>query len=114
TEYLDDGGPTCYGLDGEPIVPFPVYRDAEDGYRDGQDVDPSTGASQGEPPSGPDGSQTYPEQRPRGSQVSWSGLPLSAATYDRAAVGVAVAPALGVTPAEVPDVAVLLFAPAAR
>ncbi|HVM26801.1 MAG TPA: MCE family protein, partial [Mycobacteriales bacterium] len=46
TEYLDDGGPTCYGLDGEPIVPFPVYRDAEDGYRDGQDVDPSTGASQ--------------------------------------------------------------------
>jgi virulence factor Mce-like protein len=119
-EYLDDPGPTCYGLTGEPIRPFPTYRNPEDGHRDGQNVDPETGRTDGPPPTGPEGPYTYPDQRRKAPQdqarsgASGSGMPLSAATYDRVAVGRAVAPSLGLQVDEVPDIAVLLFAPAAR
>jgi virulence factor Mce-like protein len=118
-EYLDDGGPTCRGLY-QHEVPFPEYRDANDGYRDGQAVDPATGVSQGSPPSGPSGPYTYPDQRRQGSggggtsATNGSATPFSPASYDRAAVGEAVAPALGLSADSVPDVAVLLFAPLAR
>ncbi|MFP5218129.1 MAG: MCE family protein, partial [Actinomycetes bacterium] len=120
-EYLDRSGPTCRSLGAGPRErPIPEYQDAEDGYRDGQEVNPATGERSGEPPDGPSGPYTYPDQRRKAPQdsgagtTSASGLPLSAATYDRAAVGAVVAPALGVAPSEVPDVAVLLFAPVAR
>ncbi len=121
-EYLDDGGPTCRGLVGPPEVPFPEYRDARDGYRDGQQVDERNGERSGGPPDGPDGPYTYPDQRRQGpdgapgesSSASASATPFSPASYDRAVVGAVVAPALGVTAGEVPDVAVLLFGPVAR
>jgi phospholipid/cholesterol/gamma-HCH transport system substrate-binding protein len=118
-EYLDDPGPTCFGLEGEPIRPFPTYRNPDDGHRDGQGLDPRTGRTDGPPPDGPGGPYTYPDQRrkapqDRGTSTSGSVMPSSAVTYDRVAVGRAVAPALGLQPDEVPDVAVLLFAPVAR
>jgi phospholipid/cholesterol/gamma-HCH transport system substrate-binding protein len=46
--YADDAGPTCFGLDGEPVRPFPTYRNPDDGYRDGEEVDPWTGQPPGE------------------------------------------------------------------
>jgi hypothetical protein len=55
--------------------------------------------------------QTECEREP---QSSPGATPFSPASYDAAAVGVAVAPAFGVQPDEVPDIAVLLFAPVAR
>jgi phospholipid/cholesterol/gamma-HCH transport system substrate-binding protein len=120
-EYLDDNGPTCrsLGTSGRER-PVPEYREGQDGYRDGQEVDPGTGQRSGSPPDGPGGPYTYPDQRRKAPQDSGrasttaSVMPFSPASYDKAAVGATVAPALGVTPAEVPDVAVLLFAPVAR
>jgi phospholipid/cholesterol/gamma-HCH transport system substrate-binding protein len=120
-EYLDDNGPTCrsLGTSGRER-PIPEYREGEDGYRDGQEVDGPTGQRSGEPPSGPSGPYTYPDQRRKAPQdggtsgASASAMPFSPASYDKAAVGATVAPALGVPPSEVPDVAVLLFGPVAR
>ncbi len=116
-QYFDDGGPTCRGLV-EHEVPFPVYRDGEDGYRDGQGVDPGTGRSDGAAPTGPNSPCTYPDQNrvgcPRSRTTSASVTPFSPASYDRTAVGATVAPLLGVAPDQVPDVAVMLFAPMAR
>lgn len=110
-EYLDDAGPTCRGLEPNREVPMPEYREGQDGYRDGQQVDPSTGQRSGSPPSGSDGEDdTYHDD----DQARAAATPFSPASYDRAAVGAAVAPALGLTAAEVPDVAVLLFGPVAR
>ena len=97
--YGDDTGPTCFGLDGERIRPFPVYKEATDGYCDDQERQP--------------GVQTECEREPQGPPPPGA-TPFSPASYDAAAVGVAVAPALGVQPEEVPDVAVLLFAPMVR
>ncbi len=105
-EYLDDPGPSCYGLIGEPIRPFPTYREAEDGYRDGQQIDTSTGRNDGPPPAGPEGPYTYPDQRRKAPQDAGSST-----TSGRAALGRAVAPALGMRPDEVPDVAVVLLTP---
>ncbi|HWH30504.1 MAG TPA: MCE family protein, partial [Mycobacteriales bacterium] len=120
-EYLDRSGPTCRSLGAGPRErPIPEYQDARDGYRDGQQVDPETGERSGDPPEGPSGPYTYPDQRRRAPQdagagtTSGSGMPLSAAAHDRAAVGAVVAPVLGVAPSDVPDVAVLLLAPVAR
>ena len=125
-EYLDDGGFTCrsLGTSGRER-PIPEYRDGEDGYRDGQGVNPSTGERDGPPPAGPEGPYTYPDQRRQGPDgapggpdrntfAEQSATPFSPASYDKAAVGVVVAPAYGVQPEEVPDIAVLLFGPVAR
>ncbi len=118
-EYLSDLGPTCRGLVGPPEVPFPEYVEADDGFRDGQGVNERTGERDGEPPTGPEGPYTYPDQRRQGgsgggTSTQGSATPFSPASYDRDAVGAVVAPALGVSPGEVPDVAVLLFGPVAR
>jgi len=100
--YGEDSGPTCYGLEGEPIRPFPIYKEVTDGYCDEyEDATPGvqTTCVRG-------GQQASPAQA--------GPTPASPASYDRAAVGRIVAPALGLPPSEVPDVAVLLFAPVAR
>ena len=34
----DDRGPTCYGLTGPPIVPFPSYYEPKDGYCDKEEA----------------------------------------------------------------------------
>ncbi|HWH29240.1 MAG TPA: MCE family protein, partial [Mycobacteriales bacterium] len=100
--YGEDAGPTCFGLDGEPIRPFPVYTEVTDGYCD--EYEERTPGVQEECVR--DGSA--------GAGAQAAATPFSPASYDKAAVGAVVAPALGVTPSEVPDVAVLLFAPVAR
>ena len=100
--YGEDSGPTCFGLDGDPIRPFPIYKEVIDGYCD--EYEQSTPGVQTECVR-----DTEPEQ-----EESASPTPFSPASYDAAAVGLAVAPAYGVQPSEVPDVAVLLFGPVAR
>ena len=124
-EYLDPSGFTCrsLGTSGRER-PIPEYRDGLDGYRDGQPVEERTGKRGGPPPAGPEGPYTYRDQRRQGPDgapggedrrsVQGSATPFSPASYDKAAVGLAVAPAYGVQPDEVPDVAVLLFGPVAR
>jgi phospholipid/cholesterol/gamma-HCH transport system substrate-binding protein len=102
----------------------PSTPTAQDGYRDGQPVEERTGKRGGPPPAGPEGPYTYRDQRRQGPDgapggedrrsVQGSATPFSPASYDKAAVGLAVAPAYGVQPDEVPDVAVLLFGPVAR
>jgi phospholipid/cholesterol/gamma-HCH transport system substrate-binding protein len=140
-EYTDDAGPTCRSLGRGPRErPIPEYRDGTDGYRDGQPVDERTGKRAGPAPTREDtdddtygGSEPGVDDRqdddgdgyvaqtsqgaatePPGRAVRASGMPLSSLTYDRMAVGAAVAPALGLAADEVPDIAVLLFAPVAR
>ena len=101
--YGEDSGPTCFGLDGEPIRPFPIYKEVTDGYCDDQEQQ--------------QGVQTECEresEQQESSGASSGATPFSPASYDAAAVGLAVAPAFGVLPDEVPDIAVLLFAPMAR
>jgi phospholipid/cholesterol/gamma-HCH transport system substrate-binding protein len=101
--YGDDSPPTCFGLEGEPIRPFPVTKEVTDGYCDEYEQ------------SNPDVQAECPRDRGGHAPPGSSGAtPFSPASYDRAAVGAIVAPALGVRPDEVPDVAVLLFAPVAR
>ena len=100
--YGEDDGPTCFGLEGEPIRPMPVYTEVTDGYCD--EYEQSTPGVQEECVR--DGSA--------GADAQASATPFSPASYDKAAVGAIVAPALGLAPSEVPDVAVLLFAPVAR
>jgi phospholipid/cholesterol/gamma-HCH transport system substrate-binding protein len=99
-EYGEDSGPTCFGLEGEPVRPFPLYKEVRDGYCDDQEQQP--------------GVQTECARERRAPSASAAATTGSPASWDRAAVGAAVAPALGLTPGEVPDVAVLLYAPVAR
>ncbi|MCU1602111.1 MAG: hypothetical protein JWO22_2820 [Frankiales bacterium] len=43
-KYKETIGPTCYGMQGKKIIPFPAYRNPQDGYRDSDPPeDPGTG-----------------------------------------------------------------------
>ena len=47
-KYKETVGPTCYGLQGKKIIPFPAYRNPQDGYRDSAPPDdPGTGPGHG-------------------------------------------------------------------
>lgn len=47
-KYRDTFNPHCFGLVGDPIIPFPEYRNAQDGYRDGDPPrDPGEGPKAG-------------------------------------------------------------------
>jgi virulence factor Mce-like protein len=47
-KYLDTYNPHCYGLGPKPIIPFPAYRNPQDGYRDGAPPEsPGTGPGSG-------------------------------------------------------------------
>ncbi len=95
--YGEDVGPRCFGLDGDPIVPFPITIKVTDGYCD-------------EYEQANEGVQTECVRDEDSGRQSGP-TPFSPAAYDRAALRAQVAPALGLTPPEVPDVAVLLSAP---
>ena len=95
--YGEDTGPTCFGLDGEPIRPFPIYKEVTDGYCD--EYEQRTPGVQTE----------CVRDEPEGSAPTR----FSPGWFDRLAIGAQVAPSLGVTPAEVPDVAPLLLVPVA-
>ena len=100
--YGEDAGPTCTGLPpNAPIRPFPVDVEVTDGYCD-EEEEASPGIT-----NGCRGNQSpVPAADPARA--------LSRSDQDRRAVGAAVAPVLGLTPDEVPDLAVLLFGPMAR
>ncbi|MDP3711007.1 MAG: MCE family protein [Mycobacteriales bacterium] len=94
-QYVDDSGPKCDGLIGEPVRPFQPTYEPRDGYCDEFEA-ASPGVTTGDCRSG---SVTDPPA-----------LLLSSEELERAAV----APALGMAADEVPDVATLLFGPLAR
>lgn len=100
----DDAGPTCRGLPPNPHeIPFPVYRNGKDGYRDGQPVDPKTGR--------------FGSDRTASSGAAASGPTVDPARYlsgdDR--MTRAIAGAVLQQPAgAVPDIATMLFGPMLR
>jgi phospholipid/cholesterol/gamma-HCH transport system substrate-binding protein len=98
----DDDGPTCRGLPpGKAEIPFPVYRNGNDGYRDGQPVDPKTGRYGGATP----------------APAAASGPTVDPARYltgDALMTKAVVGAATGRPVDQVPDIATLLFGPMAR
>lgn len=101
----DDGGPTCRGLPpNEKEIPFPVYRNGEDGYRDGQPVDPKTGRFGSSSPS------PAPAAGASGPTVD----PARYLSGDDAMTKAVVGAVLQQPADEVPDVATMLFGPLAR
>jgi phospholipid/cholesterol/gamma-HCH transport system substrate-binding protein len=105
--YGESSGPTCRGLPpNPPEVPFPVDREVEDGYCDEEEQAP--GVQNGCPRDG--GSGTMPAAEPARALAQ----PQSPRERDRAAVGAAVGPVMGLASSDVPDLAVLLFGPVAR
>ena len=102
--YREDKGPTCKGLPpAEPIRPFPVDQEVEDGYCDEEEKAPGIQNGCHEPsPPGPAASD----------DPARALAPLR--ERERAAIGAVVGPVMGVAPQDVPDLAVLLFGPVAR
>jgi hypothetical protein len=99
----EDAGPTCFGLIGEPIVPFPITVEVTDGYCD--EHEQSNPGVQTECPGRAGGGPPQPPANP---------IPVPAQEQERALVRAAVGPVLGVPATEVPDLATLLFGPVAR
>jgi phospholipid/cholesterol/gamma-HCH transport system substrate-binding protein len=103
--YGEDAGPTCYGLPpNPPVVPMPVYTEVEDGYCDEQEEAPGIQEEcvrEEEPP-------------PSSLAVAEPARALAQRDVERATVGAAVGPVMGLAPRDVPDLAVLLFGPVAR
>jgi virulence factor Mce-like protein len=106
-KYREDRGPTCFGLEGKPIVPMPAYYEPKDGYCDAEEA-AQPGVQTGNCHAGfaPPGDV---------SAQAVSDPVLALGTPDqRSAVGLAVAPVLQLAPDEVPDIATMLFGPLAR
>ena len=103
-KFREDRGPTCFGLKGKPIVPFPAYYEPKDGYCDAEEQaspDVTTGNCHG---------GTVPPGLVRGIANPTGALGAEQARI----VAAAVAPVLSLQPDEVPDIATLLFGPVAR
>jgi phospholipid/cholesterol/gamma-HCH transport system substrate-binding protein len=110
----EDRGPTCFGLEGEPIVPFPVYYEPEDGYCDEFERENEGVQAEGCHASESDAPQPHGASASPASVAADPARALAPRDLDRAAVAAAVGPVLGVAPRDVPDLAVLLFGPVAR
>jgi phospholipid/cholesterol/gamma-HCH transport system substrate-binding protein len=104
----EDSGPTCFGLTGEPIVPFPAHYEPVDGYCD--EYEQSHPGVQAEGCHVSDGSPPAPPA----SAVADPARALTPQAGERAAIGAVAGPVMGVPASEVPDLAVLLFGPVAR
>jgi phospholipid/cholesterol/gamma-HCH transport system substrate-binding protein len=104
-KFRENRGPTCYGLTGKPIVPFPAYYAPKDGY-----CDQAEQANGGKPTNCHAGA-VPPALRARAiaDPTTVLGTP-----EQLAAVGAAVAPVMQLPADEVPDIATLLFGPVAR
>ncbi len=101
--YGEDAGPTCRGLPPNPPErPMPVDQEVEDGFCDEEEKAPGiqNGCHNEEP--APPGAENDPARA------------LAQRELDRAAVNAVVGPIMGLRPAEVPDLAVMLFGPMAR
>ena len=105
-KFREDRGPTCYGLEGKPIVPMPAYYEPKDGYCDAEEqAQPGVQTGNCHQPTPPGGVAA----RAIADPVLALGTP-----EQQEAVGVAVAPVLQLAPTDVPDIATLLFGPLAR
>lgn len=108
-EFKEDRGPTCFGLTGKPIVPFPAYYEPKDGYCDEEEK-----ASPGVTTDNcHDGSGTGQTPGVRAQAISDPALALGG-PVQKHVIGQAVAPVLKIDPEKVPDIATLLFGPVAR
>ncbi|MCW2680334.1 MAG: mammalian cell entry protein [Frankiales bacterium] len=96
-QYKDDRGPECYGLP-NPTVPAPDIN-FQDGFRD--DQGPADSSSEEGGGGGTDA-------------ASDPAVALSSPQGQRQVMGAVLGPVLGVAPADVPDLAFLLFGPMAR
>lgn len=105
-KFRENRPPTCFGLTGKPIVPFPAYYEPKDGYCDAEeDASPgvTTGNCHGGNPAGGIAARA----------ISDPALALGGPVQQHQ-VATAVAPVLQVQPDAVPDIATLLFGPMAR
>jgi virulence factor Mce-like protein len=105
-KFREDRGPTCFGLEGKPVVPMPAYYEPKDGYCDKEEA-ASPGVTTGNchepaPPSGLSARAIADPVRALGGPDQ------------REAIGAAVSPVLQLSPDDVPDIATLLFGPLAR
>src|SRR3954452_20408691 len=105
-KFREDRGPTCFGLQGKPVVPMPAYYEPKDGYCDSEEA-ASPGVTTG---------NCHAPAPPTGLSARAISDPVLAlgGPDQREAVGVAVAPVLQLSPDDVPDIATLLFGPLAR
>jgi virulence factor Mce-like protein len=106
-KFREDRGPTCYGLEGPPIIPFPAYYEPKDGYCDSEEAAQpgvQTGNCHGGsvPPGGVAGRSAQDPVLLLGDDAQ------------RRAVGAAVGPVMSLPAESVPDIATLLFGPVAR
>ena len=106
-KYREDRGPTCYGLEGKPVVPMPAYYEPKDGYCDAEEA-AQPGVQTGNCHAG-----SAPPGDVSAQAISDPVLALGT-PEQRSAVGAAVAPVLQLAPDEVPDIATMLFGPLAR
>jgi len=102
-QFKEDRGPTCFGLTGKPIVPFPAYYEPKDGYCDEEEA-ASPGVTPGNCREG---------GAPR-AQAAVDPAVLLGGPVQRNQVGRAVGPVLELAADDVPDIATLLFGPVAR
>ena len=106
--YGEDDGPTCRGLPpNDPVRPFPVDQEVVDGYCD-REEEAQPGVQNGcreDEGGGEEGGQSAAADPARA---------LAQRDVERATIGAAVGPVMGMAPSDVPDLAVLLFGPMAR
>ena len=106
TEFGDDRGPNCFGLTGKAIRPFPARYEPRDGYCDEEEA-ATPGVTTGH-------CREYASSGPPTARAADDPARALGGAAVRAAVGRAVAPVLGRAPADVPDLATLLFGPLGR
>ena len=104
TQFKDDRGPECYGLEGTPERPAPDIN-FQDGFRDDG---PADSTAEPEDSSGSGGASAA------ANPISNPAAALAAPDVQRSMVDAVVAPVMGVPMDEVPDLAQLLFGPVAR
>jgi virulence factor Mce-like protein len=105
-KFREDRGPTCFGLQGKPVVPMPAYYEPKDGYCDAEEA-ASPGVTTG---------NCHAPAPPGGVAAQAISDPVLAlgGPDQRSAIGAAVAPVMQLAPNDVPDIATLLFGPLAR
>jgi phospholipid/cholesterol/gamma-HCH transport system substrate-binding protein len=110
-KFAENRGPTCYGLTGKPIVPFPAYFEPKDGYCDDAEA-ASPGVTTDNCHDG-SGTGSAPAGSLTARAITDPTLVLGGRTQTNV-VARAVAPVLQLDPGQVPDIATLLFGPVAR
>ncbi|MBK5307140.1 MAG: MCE family protein [Frankiaceae bacterium] len=102
--FREDRGPTCFGLTGKPIVPFPAYYEPKDGYCDSEEA-AQPGVQTG---------SCHDSSAPMSALALSDPVLALGGPVQEHAVAAALAPVLQMSPDDVPDIATLLFGPMAR